>query len=113
MEDFITIYKDGEEGDKEADETTIHINSWIPKQLKLFSFIKITVSNMTTGELIPLRSEDFNDALDFITNFEQKDKNSIEVDLPRLPQRYYSYYAERRGRELQESDADELKQKSR
>ena len=111
MEDFITIYKDGEEGDKEAGETTNSYKFLDSKTAQTVLFYQDYGVEHDDWELIPLRSEDFNDALDFITNFEQKDKNSIEVDLPRLPQRYYSYYAERRGRELQESDADELKQK--
>ena len=111
MEDFITVYKDGEGEDKETDEATNSYKFLDSKTAQSVLFYQDYGVEHDDWELIPLRSEDFNDALDFITNFEQKDKNSIEVDLPRLPQRYYSYYAERRGRELQESDADELKQK--
>ena len=46
-----------------------------------------------------------------MTNFVPKDKHQIETDLPRLPLRYYSFYAERRGREVRESDSFELQEK--
>ena len=61
-------------------------------------------------EFIPLSSENFAEAKEFIAAFEENDYRVIKNDVPRLPRNYYNFYAERRGREVMESDIEELQE---
>lgn len=57
--------------------------------------------------------EDFFLALEFLTHSLVNDLSQIDIDLERLPQRYYDFYAEKMGRERCEGDAIELQDKVR
>lgn len=62
--------------------------------------------------LLPLE-QDYQDALAILDTISSKELSQIDTDLPRLPQRYYQYYAERQGISPLECDKDELKEKIR
>ena len=58
-------------------------------------------------------NEDFIVALDFLSSSLINDLSQIDIDLNRLPQRFYDFYAEKMGRERQEEDMLELQEKVR
>lgn len=105
-EDYVTIFNENE---LETDKSIHQFLDYESAQKVLF-YGTIDSEN-DDWEFVPLRSSDFNDALEYTAKFLQVDINQIDLDLPRLPERYYDFYAERRGRTVNENDSDELKDK--
>lgn len=116
-DDFVEINAEGEEEVKKMGEIELLQNGhrfldYETAQSALF-YVDMGPTETEDWEVVPLCNENFAEAMEFISLFNEKDKEQIEVDLPRLPARYYNFYAERRGRELIESDAEELRENIR
>lgn len=110
-DDFVEVPREGEEhGEGEGDDELRNEHRFLDFETAQKALFNVDISTETDDwEVIPLSTEDFTEAMEYITIFVEKDKDQIEIDLPRLPVRYYSFYAERRGRELLETDAEELR----
>lgn len=110
-DDFVEVPREGEEHvEGEGDDELRNEHRFLDFETAQKALFYVDISTETDDwEVIPLSTEDFTEAMEYITIFIEKDKDQIEIDLPRLPVRYYSFYAERRGRELLETDAEELR----
>lgn len=111
-EDFVTDFS------AQDDEFSIEI---VPVEHKFLDFEtahRILFYNDFDGSdadwclLLP-ETQDYFMALQFLDETVNSDLHQIDIDLRRLPQRYYDFYAENSDRERMETDAAELQEKVR
>ena len=112
LEDFVTVFPANYEENNEE------IKAEKYKFLDFETAHRVLYYNDSKNDyddwcLILPGAQDFFDALDFLAQGTSDDLTQIETDLPRLPAKYYDFYAEKMGRQAEADDISELQDKIR